>query len=154
MRIITSSADRTVALGKKLAGLLKPGDIVCLHGDLGTGKTVLSRGISAGLGVRECDVISPTFVLMRCHRGRVPMYHFDLYRVNGPDDLLGLGCEEFFFSDGVCVIEWAERLGYLEPAECLTVELSHIARDRRALRFTAKGARYRQLVKDLAKKVK
>lgn len=152
MRIISASADRTVAIGKKLAGLLKPGDIVCLHGDLGTGKTVLSRGISAGLGVRECDVISPTFVLMRCHRGRLPMYHFDLYRVAGPDDLLSLGCEEFFFSDGVCVIEWAERLGYLEPAERLTVELSHIARGR-ALCFSAKGARYRQLLKDFARKV-
>ena len=154
MDIVSASADRTAAIGKKLAGLLKPGDIVCLRGDLGTGKTVLSRGISQGLGVKGREVISPTFVLMRCHRGRMPMYHFDLYRINGPRDLLGLGCEEFFFSDGVCVIEWAERLGFLEPVEHLRVELSHKDDGRRGLRFTARGGRYRGLLKDLAKKVK
>lgn len=151
MEIITDSASKTVAAGRALAKALEPGDIVCLYGDLGTGKTVLARGISLGLGGSGCAVLSPTFVLMRCHAGRIPMYHFDLYRVGGPEDILGLGYEEFFFSDGVSVIEWAERLGYLTPAECLRVELEHLPGMRRRLRFIARGQRYRELLEKFSR---
>lgn len=90
---------------------------------------------------------------MRCHRGKMPMYHFDLYRIKGPDELPALGCEEFFFSDGVSVIEWAERLGSLEPQECLKVKLEHVSENKRKLEFEAKGARYEELLKKLAKKL-
>jgi tRNA threonylcarbamoyladenosine biosynthesis protein TsaE len=153
MQIVSRSADATARAGKSLAGSLKAGDIVCLYGDLGTGKTVLAAGIGAGLGVKEC-VISPTFVFMRCHRGRLPLYHYDLYRVGAPGEIAALGYEEFLFSDGVCVIEWAERLGYLAPAERLEVRLEHAGGDRRRLRLIARGKRYRELLGDLSRRNK
>jgi tRNA threonylcarbamoyladenosine biosynthesis protein TsaE len=145
MQILSQSVRHTANIGKTLAKVFKAGDIVCLYGDLGTGKTVFARGIGSGLGVKECGVVSPTFVLMRCHSGRIRMYHFDLYRIRGPREMLGLGYEEFFFSDGVCVIEWAERLGSLAPRECLKVELEHVDGNTRRLRFISQGKRYGEL---------
>ena len=151
MKIISDSPRRTRDIGTKLAGLLEAGDIVCLSGELGTGKTVMAKGISVGLGVKEEGVTSPTFVLMRCLRGKLPVYHFDLYRLSGAREIAGLGCEEFFFADGVSVIEWADRLGELEPGECLKIKLSHKGDGRRLLAFSAKGRRHLALLKTLKK---
>jgi len=154
MKTISKNPRQTREIGKKLSAMLKPGDIICLSGELGSGKTVLAKGISSGLGVKESGVVSPTFVLMRCHRGRMPVYHFDLYRVSGPREIAGLGYEEFFFSDGVSVIEWADRLGELEPGECLKIKLEHKGDDRRLLNLSAKGSRYRGLMKAFKLKMK
>jgi tRNA threonylcarbamoyladenosine biosynthesis protein TsaE len=165
MQFISDNERQTIQAGRVLAKFLKSGDIICLHGGLGTGKTVFARGVSFGLNVTGSGVTSPTFVLMRCHRGRLPMYHFDFYRIDGPGELLGLGCEDFLFSDGVCVIEWAQRLGFLAPGEYLKVELEHVvslrsprskrmdrgAPLRRRLRLTARGRRYRELLADFSR---
>ena len=95
----------TRAAGLALADSMRPGDIVFLTGDLGAGKSVLARGIAAGLGVQG-PMPSPTFTLMQPYEGRLPVYHFDLYRLEGPDELFEAGLEEYLYGDGVSLVEW------------------------------------------------
>ena len=104
----SDSPDQTRLLGERLGGLLQAGDVVLLHGTLGAGKTALTQGIGRGLGVTE-TVNSPTFTLLKEHAGRLPLYHFDLYRLDDPAEVETLGFEQYFEGDGVCVVEWAER---------------------------------------------
>ena len=105
----------TFALGKTLGEQAKPGDIYCLEGDLGVGKTVFTQGFAAGLGVTE-PVNSPTFTILQIYEeGRLPLYHFDVYRIGDPEEMDEIGYEEYFFGDGVCLIEWASLIGELIP---------------------------------------
>jgi tRNA threonylcarbamoyladenosine biosynthesis protein TsaE len=121
-----------------------------LSGQLGAGKTVLTKGIAAGLGIAKNKLISPTFVLIREYpHARLPLYHFDLYRLNTPSDILVLGYEEYFYDDGLTVVEWAERLKYLLPAEYLKIELRIRKDKKRLLVFEAAGSRYRRLLKEI-----
>ena len=119
---------REEELGVRLAGELAPGDTVALNGDLGAGKTCLIQGICRGLGVQDW-VNSPTFILINEYRGRadVPIYHFDLYRIQAPEELEDLGAEEYFSSAGICLIEWAERAAALLPPQRVEVELAWVA---------------------------
>ncbi|HTB21529.1 MAG TPA: tRNA (adenosine(37)-N6)-threonylcarbamoyltransferase complex ATPase subunit type 1 TsaE [bacterium] len=106
----------TEALAAELAAELRPGDVLLLSGVLGAGKTCFVRGLARGLDLPEGAVLSPTFQLVReSHGGRMPLYHIDLYRLEGPREALGLGLEEYFDGDGVCAVEWPERLGPLAP---------------------------------------
>jgi tRNA threonylcarbamoyladenosine biosynthesis protein TsaE len=146
MKINSQSVNDTLNIGKAIAKNLESGDIVCLFGQLGSGKTVLTKGISAGLGVEKNKVISPSFVLMRQYKGRIPIYHFDFYRLDNPRDILGIGYEEFFYDEGVCVIEWADRLGELLPQEFLKIELLVKGDKQRLLNFSAQGSRYKALL--------
>jgi len=104
----SASVAQTQRLGELLGALLTPGDVVLLHGDLGAGKTAFTQGIAAGLGVPG-TVNSPTFTILKEYFGRLPLYHFDLYRIESPNEVTTLGFEDYFDSDGVSVIEWAER---------------------------------------------
>jgi len=149
MDLMSHSVERTFNIGKIIAGYLDKGDIVCLFGELGSGKTALTKGISFGLGVAKSEVVSPTFVLIRRYKGRIPVYHFDLYRLNGPRDILGLGYEEFFYDEGVCVIEWADRLKNLLPQEFLKIELFVKGAKKRLLNFSAQGRHYKALLKEI-----
>ena len=98
----------TEEFGMKLASSLEPGDIVALIGDLGTGKTTLTKYIAKGLGVTE-NIDSPTFNIVKEHKsGIIPLFHFDVYRLSSGDELLDIGADEYFYSDGVCIIEWAD----------------------------------------------
>jgi tRNA threonylcarbamoyladenosine biosynthesis protein TsaE len=147
MQIISHSVPETIRTGKIIAKNLKPADIICLFGDLGTGKTTLVKGIAEGLGIKREKAISPTFVLIRQHhQGRLPLYHFDLYRMKSTAGILELGYEEYFYDAGVTVIEWADRLKYLLPKEFLKIELSIQKNAQRLLKFTAKGMRYKELL--------
>lgn len=130
--IEVTSAEAMQALGEELASSLKVGDVLMLHGDLGAGKTTLTQGIAAGLGV-EGAVQSPTFTLVREHRGREMMlYHLDLYRLSDPDELENLGYETYLDpADGVSVIEWPERAGDWLPERFTLVRIEHLGRDRR-----------------------
>jgi len=149
MRIISRSVQDTLHIGRAIAKNMRKGDIICLRGNLGSGKTVLAKGIAEGLGIRRSNVISPSFVLLRVHgQGRFPLYHFDLYRLVDPEDILALGYEEYLYGEGVAVIEWADRLSYLAPPECMQVELSFREDSKRLLKFKANGSRYQQLLKD------
>jgi tRNA threonylcarbamoyladenosine biosynthesis protein TsaE len=120
-RLVTRSEAETVSLGRTLAAELRPGDVVLLEGVLGAGKTALARGLAAGLGVPEEEVRSPTFTLVNPYDGRVPVYHVDLYRIENPRDLEELGLEELLGTDGVAIIEWAERLGRWRPPHAYVV---------------------------------
>ncbi|NLX69585.1 MAG: tRNA (adenosine(37)-N6)-threonylcarbamoyltransferase complex ATPase subunit type 1 TsaE [Clostridiales bacterium] len=146
---ITHSEQETVALGQSIGKLLGPGAIVLIHGDLGAGKTVLSRGISQGLGADEA-VTSPTFTLMHRYQGRLEVFHFDLYRLQDPDEILDLGYDELFYGDGVSIVEWPERLDYLYPDECVRIEIEIIDyKNTRKISVEARGLKYRELEKGL-----
>jgi len=124
MKAISSSVRETLDLGRKLAGKLKKGDIVCLFGEFGSGKTVFTKGIAWGLGVRRHEITSPSFVLIReYYSGRIPLFHFDLYRLKGEKEIATIGYEEYFYSDGITVIEWADRLKRLLPDKFLGVSI-------------------------------
>jgi tRNA threonylcarbamoyladenosine biosynthesis protein TsaE len=149
MEIISGSARETQGIGRLIARNLSKGDIVCLFGDLGSGKTVLTKGIGSGLGISKEQVTSPTFVIIRQYQGKLPVYHFDLYRLTCPEDILGLGYEEYLFDEGVSVIEWADKLGCFLPKEYLRIELKVSGEDSRTLRICAEGARYNKLLEVL-----
>ncbi len=143
---VSASEAMTHEYGERLARWLSPGDIICCFGDLGTGKTTLIKGIAHGLGLRPEEVTSPTFVVMNVYEsGRLPLYHFDLYRLERPEELGDIGYEEFLYGRGVAVVEWAERLGPLMPAERMDIHLSHEALDERRIRVDGQGSRYRGL---------
>lgn len=122
--LITRSEDETRAEGAALARRLRPGDVVLLTGDLGMGKTVFARGLATGLGVGEDEVRSPSFTLVNRYRGRVLMYHVDLYRVDRLEDLDELGLDEIFGGNAIVVVEWAERLGPYRPEGTVAVRLA------------------------------
>ena len=111
----SASPEVTLALGERLGRLLQPGDVVLLSGALGAGKTALTQGIARGLGVAG-PVSSPTFTILKEHEGRIPLYHFDLYRIEDPDELEALGFDDYFYGDGVSVVEWAERGEWADSA--------------------------------------
>lgn len=150
MEIISGSVKETLKLGKLIARHLKPQDIVCLSGGLGAGKTVLTKGIASGLGIEAFNVTSSSFVLIREHlKGKIPFFHFDLYRLKAAQDISTLGYEEYFYGNGVSVIEWPERLGPLMPKEYLKVELTYRGGSKRGLKFCAAGSRYKKLLQDI-----
>jgi len=130
---ITSSEQETIDLGCSIGIWASKGDIVLLFGDLGSGKTAMSKGIAKGLGVESC-VTSPTFTLMQVYQGRLNLYHFDLYRLNNTDELADLGYEEFLFSDdGVAVVEWADRMQELIPERYLRVDIERMSENTRKI---------------------
>lgn len=150
LKITSRSEAQTIKLGARLIRRLGPGDIVCLFGVLGAAKTILVKGMAQGLGINKNEVISPSFVLLREYlfagrsKLKIPLYHFDLYRLSSPKDILNLGCEEYFYGQGICVIEWAQRLsGYL-PLEFLKIELEVRGETKRLIKLSAKGKRYRR----------
>lgn len=130
---ISHSEADTLAIAANFAGTLLPGDVVALTGDLGAGKTVFVRGIAAALGVGEA-VTSPTFTLINEYRsGSIPLYHMDLYRLSSIREMTDIGVEDYFYGDGVCLVEWAERLGELLPADAIRVDIRHMDAESREI---------------------
>ena len=110
MTIQTHCPEQTESLGKKLAGLLRPGDVIAYYGDLGAGKTAFTRGIAAGLGVKE-QVTSPTYTIVNEYlSGKMPLFHFDMYRLSSSDELFDIGWEDYLARGGVCAVEWSENV--------------------------------------------
>ena len=113
--------EDTFTIGRKLADTVRPGEIYTLNGDLGVGKTVFTKGLAAGLGITE-PVTSPTFtILQEYDSGRLPLYHFDVYRIGDPEEMEEIGYEDYFFGQGICLIEWAELIEELIPEEAIAV---------------------------------
>ena len=113
------------ALGEKLAKEAVPGQVIALVGDLGTGKTTLTKAIAKGLGIEE-PITSPTFTIVHeYHSGRMPLYHFDVYRLGDPDEMFELGYEEYFYGEGLCVVEWADLVADLLPEEARIFRLEY-----------------------------
>jgi tRNA threonylcarbamoyladenosine biosynthesis protein TsaE len=141
----------TEDFGRKLGTLLFPGAVVALVGQLGAGKTHLARAIAEGLGVKNpAAVTSPTFVLIQEYPARLPIYHFDAYRLSGPREFAELGVDEYFRGDGVCLVEWADRVSATLPAEHLRIEIHVVDENRRRFEVTATGSRYIELLRTLA----
>lgn len=122
--IFESHSDKeTYEFGVKIGKQLQAGDIICLDGDLGVGKTVFTQGVAAGLGIED-NVCSPTFTLIQEYEdGRLPLYHFDVYRIGGPWDMDDLGYEDYFFGDGVCLVEWGCLIKELFPKNTVFVTI-------------------------------
>ena len=124
MLTVTNSPKETRELGEKLAGRLQPGDTVLLYGDLGAGKSELTRGIAKGLGVKE-TVTSPSFTILNVYEsGRCPLYHFDWYRLESAEELYELGMDEYLGGDGIAVVEWPERCPEAIPEKYTAIRLT------------------------------
>lgn len=141
----SANPEETLKLGRILGSLLQTGDVVCLIGDLGSGKTVIAQGIALGQGCEE-GARSPTFALVHEYPGRCPIYHIDLYRLERPEEILELGWEEYLYGRGISVIEWAEKAEGLLPEERLTIQIESIGEEQRVLSFFAYGPRYQNLL--------
>ena len=123
MIVETYSEKETFAFGKKMGEEALPGQIVAINGDLGVGKTVLTKGLAEGLGITE-PVWSPTFTIVQIYdEGRLPLYHFDVYRIADPEEMEEIGYEDYFFGQGVCLVEWAELIHDLMPENTIWVKI-------------------------------
>jgi tRNA threonylcarbamoyladenosine biosynthesis protein TsaE len=137
-------------LGACIGSLLHPGDVVALQGDLGGGKTCFTRGVVAAVSPQSAHLVaSPTYAIMNCYPGDTPVYHFDFYRLAGDNDIAELGFEEFFYGDGVCIVEWSERLTELLPPDLLTVLFEHLGDDQRKITMTSSGQKSDALLTQL-----
>jgi tRNA threonylcarbamoyladenosine biosynthesis protein TsaE len=134
---ISHSPQETYSLGKCLGERLRPGDVVALTGELGAGKTYLAQGIARGLGVPEgYAVTSPTFTIINEYPGRLTLYHMDMYRLSGIKDLDDIGDNDLFSNNGVVVVEWAEKIGEILPAETLFIRLAYLDENKRKIVFS------------------
>lgn len=123
MVVETRSPEETFALGEKIGRTALPGQIYTLTGELGVGKTVLTQGVAAGLGIREA-VSSPTFTIVQVYEeGRLPFYHFDVYRIGDIEEMEEIGYDDYFFGNGVCLIEWAELIADILPEEHISIKI-------------------------------
>ena len=137
--VVSSGESQTLEFGKRLGRLLQQPTLVLLQGDLGAGKTVFARGVARGLGVDpEIPITSPTFTLMNHYPARLDLYHFDLYRLSDPDELIELGFDEYAYGSGVALIEWPEKLNNPETSG-LWINLERISDDQREIKFFLRG---------------
>jgi len=152
MLIVESlSVEETVSMGETLGKLVRSGDFIALTGDLGSGKTHFTQGFAKGLGVDpEVCVSSPSYTLLNEYSGRIPLYHFDLYRLDGDGDVRELGFEEYFSGQGVCVVEWADRLHAELPDEYLKISIVLTGDTSRRIEFLWQGSRHEELARELA----
>lgn len=148
-KVYLKDEEATKSYGFKLGGLVKKGNIICLLGDLGAGKTTLTQSFAKGLGVDDY-VTSPTFTIVNEYDGRIPLYHFDVYRIGSSDEMYDIGYDEYINSDGVCIIEWANLIDDVLPEEYLSIELKYVE-DGREMILTPKGEEYIRIVEELLK---
>ena len=150
LTVVTKSVEETVALGERVGKRASAGDFIALTGELGSGKTHFARGVAVGLGVSpSVHVTSPTYTLMNSYAGRLPLYHFDLYRLVGAQDVAELGFEEYFYGTGVCIVEWAERLRDIIPEERMSITFTYIDANVRGITFEPCGMHYDELLKNM-----
>lgn len=148
-----NSEKNTRDFGLALSGRLEPGSVLALLGDLGTGKTALTKYIAEGLGVSEL-ITSPTFTLVQeYYSGRLPLYHFDVYRIDDPEELYELGYEEYFYGKGICVVEWADKIDELLPDSAFQIAIEHGETDEMRIYRVLGGPEgfWRQIAEDLEK---
>ena len=123
--IIIRNESETEKFGIGLAGKLEPGAVIALEGDLGTGKTTLTKSIARGLGIDDV-ITSPTFNIVKEYRsGRLPLYHFDVYRIGDVDEMYEIGYEEYFYGDGVCIVEWADLIEDIIPDDAIRIQIEY-----------------------------
>lgn len=149
----STSAAETVRFGERLGKLLATGDVIALVGELGTGKTTLAKGIVRGLGVTDSrSVKSPTFALVHRYEGRMPVYHFDAYRLEDAREMLGIGSDEMIYGEGVSLVEWADRVPECLPEEYLEITLVSVSESERILEICRYGERYAEILRNIKAK--
>lgn len=143
---ITKSEEETQQLAYHLAKLLLPGNVITLEGDLGAGKTAFTKGLAKGLGIKD-TVSSPTFTIVKEYEGRLPLYHLDVYRLENLDE--DIGFVEYFYGDGVSVVEWAQFIEDYLPEERLAIKIQYVENESRKLTFKPIGTQYENILKKL-----
>ena len=144
---ISKNQKETIKLGERLGRLLSEGNIVALTGQLGAGKTTFIKGVAKGLGVKGSKYVnSPSFVIVKEYKGRLPLYHFDVYRLEDPLALDTVGYQEYFYGKGATMIEWADKIKQLLPEEYLELALSLKGPDEREIKAFAHGAKYEKIL--------
>ncbi|NGP88624.1 tRNA (adenosine(37)-N6)-threonylcarbamoyltransferase complex ATPase subunit type 1 TsaE [Fodinibius halophilus] len=136
----TNSPEQTIALGEKIGNGLTAGDVVCLQGELGAGKTHFVKGMAKAYEIDSADVHSPTFTLINEYSGTKMLYHFDCYRMESPREALEIGAEEYFYGDGISVIEWPERIEPLLPPEAIWISIEAPDRENRKFVIRKRGS--------------
>ena len=150
--VISDQPQDTITLGRIMGAQLGMGAVIALIGELGSGKTCITQGIAQGLGVPDAYYItSPTFTLINEYPGRIPLYHLDVYRLSGAEDLVDLGYEEYFYGNGVIVIEWAEKIQDILPAGCLYVYFTYIDENSRQMKITGNNEMLSSIMQSLRK---
>jgi tRNA threonylcarbamoyladenosine biosynthesis protein TsaE len=149
LTIITKIPEETKNLGKEVGKLAKPGDLLAFYGELGVGKTCFIQGVSQELEVKDY-VTSPSFTIVNEYQGKIPIYHFDLFRLN-TEEILELGYEEYFYGEGLTVIEWAEKIEQLLPKEHLKIDIKFKDLYERTISFISQGDRFDKLLKELSR---
>ena len=151
LQIISRSARQTEELGSQIGALLSAGSFIALQGGLGGGKTCFSRGVVASVAPQSARLVaSPTYAIMNRYPGQPPVYHFDFYRLSGDDEIAELGFEEYFYGDGICIVEWSERIRDLMPPDHLTVTFEYDGDNQRTIGITASGPDSCGILKRLA----
>lgn len=148
LNIVSDSPAHTRKIGVLIGRMVQAGDVILLTGRLGSGKTCLTQGIARGMGIRDY-ASSPSFVIMRELYGRVPLYHIDLYRLEGREEISDLGLDDYLYGNGVSVVEWADNGMSLLPLENLLIELSYCEGSRRNIRFIPHGEHYEVMLAQL-----
>ena len=150
LRIISKSLEDTIRIGIDLSKYLSAGNIIFLTGDLGSGKTSFTKGLGRGLSVTEY-ITSPTYTIINeYYSGRIPLYHFDVYRLGSSDEMLELGCDEYFFGNGITVLEWADNVSEILPEEKLWITMGAGNNfDERTITMEAYGDDYKAMLKEM-----
>jgi len=148
LTIITKSSEETKNLGEELSKLTKPGDLLAFYGELGAGKTCFIQGISRGLKVKDY-VTSPSFTIINEYQGKIPIYHFDLFRLDNAEEIIELGYHEYFYGEGLTVIEWAGKIEQLLPKEHLKIKIKFKDRYQRKISFISQGDRFKKFLEEL-----
>jgi tRNA threonylcarbamoyladenosine biosynthesis protein TsaE len=150
--LTSEGADETRRIGQIIGRFLQKGDIIALIGELGSGKTCITQGIARGINVPEnYYVTSPTFTLINEYPGRIPLYHLDIYRLSGSQDLIDMGYEEYFYGDGVIIIEWAEKIIDILPDDTLFIHFMYVDENKRTINISGNIQRSEALFKELVK---
>ena len=154
IHIETNDFEETIRLGSLIGSLLKSGDVVALIGNLGAGKTYMVKGIAEGQGIEgRKTVTSPSYVLIKQYMGKLPIYHFDAYRLESPDEMYDIGCTEFFWDNGISIVEWADKVLECLPDEFIKITITSIGQTSRDIHVSCKGERYKEFLKELREKI-
>jgi len=147
---IINNIKETEKMAYKLGQKLNSGDVICLIGDLGAGKTTFTQSLAKGMGVDDY-VTSPTFTIVQEYEGRIPLYHFDVYRISDASEMYDIGFDEYVYGQGVCVIEWAHLIKSALPDNYLWIELTHIDENKRKINFNYTNDYYKNLAEEMLK---
>ena len=141
--VISNSLEQTVGLAQRLGRVCRGGEVIALQGELGAGKTYFVKGLAAGLELEYPEeVVSPSFIILREHKGRLPLYHIDFYRLENAGQLVDIGLEELFYGRGVCAVEWAEKFPSLLPADRLDIKINILGEQTRRFELHLRGGRF------------